>query len=83
MNTIRDRSSMSRKSPNDPRTHFASVTERVVTVLHELGVCFDEEGRPHLSKTNERITMENLQLDPVVLITAITRYVGFDCVDER
>ena len=64
-----------------------------MVVLHELGVCFDEEGRPHSSKTNELITMENLELDlnirdgeeyleldPVVLVTAITRYVGFECL---
>lgn len=54
--------------------------QRIVVVLHELGVCFDEEGRPHSSKTNELITMENLELDPVVLVTAITRYVGFECL---
>ena len=57
--------------------------ERVVVVLHELGVCFDEEGRPHSSKTNALITMENLQLDPVALVTAITRYVGFGCIYEE
>ena len=57
--------------------------QRIVVVLHELGVCFDEEGRPHSSKTNELITMENLELDPVVLVTAITRYVGFECLYQQ
>ena len=74
---------MNRKPSNDPCMCVVVIAKRIVVVLHELGICFDEEGRPHASKTNELITMENLQLDPVVLVTAITRYVGFKCTGEE
>ena len=48
--------------------------------LRELGICFDENGRLHYVKNNELITMNNLTVDPLLTVAAITQYVQMKMV---
>lgn len=43
--------------------------------LHDLGVCYDEQGRLRNERTGDYITLSNIHGDAVSLVTAITNHV--------